>query len=164
MSSCGSPSTTRINYRAVDVDGTKIFYRQAGPRDTATILLLHGFPSASHMFRDLIPILSERFQVVAPDLPGFGQSDMPARDRFSYTFENIANAAWLTRNHDLRAAGRDRRDIGAGKIRERAGRSNRLSKLKVVDGAAEGGAPPLERTTPSTTGHTCYRIIRRFAR
>ncbi|MGA7353968.1 MAG: hypothetical protein WBW76_00925, partial [Candidatus Cybelea sp.] len=63
MSSCGSPSTTRSNYRAVDVDGTKIFYRQAGPRDTATILLLHGFPSASHMFRDLIPILSERFQV-----------------------------------------------------------------------------------------------------
>ena len=51
---------TRINYRAVDVDGTKIFYRQAGPKDTVTILLLHGFPSASHMFRDLIPVLGER--------------------------------------------------------------------------------------------------------
>lgn len=82
---------TTINYRAVDVDGTKIFYRQAGPKDTVTILLLHGFPSASHMFRDLIPVLGERFQVIVPDLPGFGQSDMPARDRFSYTFDNVAN-------------------------------------------------------------------------
>jgi pimeloyl-ACP methyl ester carboxylesterase len=82
---------SRIDYRAVDVDGIKIFYRQAGRSDAATILLLHGFPSASHMFRNLIPILSERFRVIAPDLPGFGQSDMPPRDRFSYTFENIAN-------------------------------------------------------------------------
>jgi pimeloyl-ACP methyl ester carboxylesterase len=82
----------RINYRKVNVDGTKIFYRQAGTGETATpILLLHGFPSASHMFRDLIPILSERYHVIAPDLPGFGQSDMPARHHFSYMFENIAN-------------------------------------------------------------------------
>jgi pimeloyl-ACP methyl ester carboxylesterase len=81
---------TRINYRQVDVDGIKIFYREAGPRDAATILLLHGFPSASHMFRDLIPILSDRYHVVAPDYPGFGQSDMPARDRFQYTFANLA--------------------------------------------------------------------------
>jgi pimeloyl-ACP methyl ester carboxylesterase len=82
---------TKINYRHVDVDGTKIFYRQAGPRGKATILLLHGFPTAGHMFRDLIPLLCERYHVVAPDLPGFGQSDMPARSRFTYTFENIAN-------------------------------------------------------------------------
>ncbi len=79
-----------ITYRHVDVDATKIFYREAG-RNKETILLLHGFPSASHMFRDLIPLLSERYHVVAPDLPGFGQSDMPARERFSYTFENIAD-------------------------------------------------------------------------
>jgi pimeloyl-ACP methyl ester carboxylesterase len=79
-----------INYRHVDVDGTKIFYREAG-RNKQTILLLHGFPSASHMFRGLIPILSERYHVVAPDLPGFGQSGMPARDQFSYTFENLAD-------------------------------------------------------------------------
>jgi pimeloyl-ACP methyl ester carboxylesterase len=95
---------TRVNYRSVDVDGTAIFYRQAGPTDTATILLLHGFPSASHMFRDLIPLLSERFQVRAPDLPGFGQSDMPARDRFSYTFENIANV--ITRFTEVIGLGR----------------------------------------------------------
>jgi pimeloyl-ACP methyl ester carboxylesterase len=83
---------TRINYRRVDVDGTKIFYREAGPRDGATILLLHGFPSASHMFRDLIPILSDRYHIIAPDYPGFGQSDMPARDRFGYTFANLAKS------------------------------------------------------------------------
>lgn len=81
----------RVRYSQVDVAGVKIFYREAGPTDAATILLLHGFPTASHMFRDLIPALSERFHVVAPDLPGFGQSDMPSRERFSYTFENIAN-------------------------------------------------------------------------
>ena len=64
---------------------------KAGPKDAATILLLHGFPTAGHMFRDLIPQLSDRFRLVAPDLPGFGQSDMRARGAFAYTFENIAN-------------------------------------------------------------------------
>ena len=79
-----------IGYRIVDVDGVKIFYREAGAADAPALLLLHGFPSASHMFRDLIPLLADRFYVVAPDLPGFGQSDMPARDKFDYTFDNIA--------------------------------------------------------------------------
>src|ERR1700730_11085363 len=80
-----------INYRSADVDGLKIFYREAGAADAPALLLLHGFPSSSHMFRDLIPMLAERFHVVAPDLPGFGQSDMPGRDTFAYTFDNIAN-------------------------------------------------------------------------
>ena len=79
-----------VKYRTADVDGFKIFYREAGPADAPKLLLLHGFPSASHMFRDLIPLLPDRFHIVAPDLPGFGQSDMPARDKFSYTFDNIA--------------------------------------------------------------------------
>ena len=79
-----------IGYRIVDVDGVNIFYREAGAADAPALLLLHGFPSASHMFRDLIPLLADRFYVVAPDLPGFGQSDMPARDKFDYTFDNIA--------------------------------------------------------------------------
>lgn len=80
-----------IRYRRIDVAGTKIFYREAGSRSAATLLMLHGFPSAGHMFRDVIPTLSERYHVVVPDLPGFGQSDMPPRAQFSYTFENIAN-------------------------------------------------------------------------
>ena len=78
-------------YRYADADGVKVFYREAGRPDAPKLLLLHGFPSSSHMFRDLIPKLAERFHVVAPDLPGFGQSDMPSRDRFAYTFDNIAN-------------------------------------------------------------------------
>jgi pimeloyl-ACP methyl ester carboxylesterase len=79
-----------IRYRKVDVDGFNVFYREAGSSDRPKLLLLHGFPSSSHMFRDLIPLLADRFHLVAPDLPGFGQSDMPARDAFTYTFDKIA--------------------------------------------------------------------------
>jgi pimeloyl-ACP methyl ester carboxylesterase len=81
---------TGIKYRTTDVDGFKIFYREAGPSTAPKLLLLHGFPSSSHMFRDLIPMLADRFHIIAPDLPGFGQSDMPPRSRFKYTFDNIA--------------------------------------------------------------------------
>jgi len=77
-------------YRLADVDGVKVFYREAGSPGAPKLLLLHGFPSASHMFRNLIPLLADKFHIVAPDLPGFGQSDMPPRDRFSYTFDHIA--------------------------------------------------------------------------
>jgi pimeloyl-ACP methyl ester carboxylesterase len=80
-----------VTYQKVDVDGIGVFYREAGPKDAPTILLLHGFPTAGHMFRDLIPQLADRFRLVAPDLPAFGQSDMPSRGVFTYTFENIAN-------------------------------------------------------------------------
>jgi pimeloyl-ACP methyl ester carboxylesterase len=79
-----------IRYRTSDVDGLKVFYREAGNADAPKLLLLHGFPTASHMFRDLIPLLANRFHIVAPDLPGFGQSDMPPREEFHYTFDNIA--------------------------------------------------------------------------
>lgn len=80
--------TTRFN--TVDVDGLKVFYRSAGDPSAPAVLLLHGFPSASHMFRDLIPELAGQYHVVAPDLPGFGMTEQPARDVFAYTFENIA--------------------------------------------------------------------------
>jgi pimeloyl-ACP methyl ester carboxylesterase len=78
---------TTIRYRTADVDGFHIFYREAGTVGTPKLLLLHGFPTSSHMFRDLIPLLADRFHIVAPDLPGFGKSDMPDRN---HTFDGIA--------------------------------------------------------------------------
>jgi pimeloyl-ACP methyl ester carboxylesterase len=79
-----------IKYRRVDVDGFSVAYREAGPTDGPALLLLHGFPTSSHMFRDLIPRLADRYRVLAPDLPGFGQSDLPSREQFEYTFANLA--------------------------------------------------------------------------
>jgi pimeloyl-ACP methyl ester carboxylesterase len=78
------------SYQHAIVDGSKIFYREAGPKTAPTILLLHGFPTSSHMFRNVIPALADRYHVIAPDLPGFGFSDAPDRKRFHYTFENLA--------------------------------------------------------------------------
>ena len=77
-------------YLYATVDGRKIFYREAGSNTSPNILLLHGFPTSSHMFRNLIPALADRYHVVAPDLPGFGFSDMPDRKNFRYTFDNLA--------------------------------------------------------------------------
>lgn len=77
-------------YRYATVDGNKIFYREAGAPAAPAILLLHGFPASSHMFRNLIPALAERYRVIAPDLPGFGFSDAPDRKQFGYSFENLA--------------------------------------------------------------------------
>ncbi len=78
-------------HKTIEVDGQRIFYREAGPKDAPTILLLHGFPTSSHMFRNLIPQLSDRFHVVAPDYPGYGNSSMPTVETFDYTFDNLAN-------------------------------------------------------------------------
>src|SRR6516165_9298348 len=91
-------------YQQAVVDGSKIFYREDGPRDRPTILLLHGFPTSSHMFRNLIPALADRYHLVAPDLPGFGFSDAPDRKTFRYTFENLANVI----DHFTEAIGLDR--------------------------------------------------------
>ena len=77
-------------HRSVQVDGLEIFYREAGPKDAPTILLLHGFPTSSRMFRDLIPALADRFHLVAPDYPGFGHSAMPPVDEFDYSFDRLA--------------------------------------------------------------------------
>jgi pimeloyl-ACP methyl ester carboxylesterase len=79
-----------IHYRTVAVGDHRIFYREAGNPEHSTLLLLHGFPSSSHMFRNLIPLLADRFHIVAPDLPGFGFSESPLQTQFKYTFDNLA--------------------------------------------------------------------------
>ena len=79
-----------ITYRRTKVDGTEIFYREAGPKNAPNLLLLHGFPTSSHMFRNLIPALADRYHVVAPDLPGFGFSGAPDRNNFPYAFAHLA--------------------------------------------------------------------------
>ena len=80
-----------IHYRTAAVDSLNVFYRETGAPAAPKLLLLHGFPSASHMFRDLIPLLADSFHIVAPDLPGFGRSSMPSRTDFKYTFDNLAD-------------------------------------------------------------------------
>lgn len=79
-----------VHYRNVKVNDLNLFYRESGPANAPTILLLHGYPTSSHMFRNLIPILSKKHHVVAPDLPGFGYSETPDHKEFSYTFDNLA--------------------------------------------------------------------------
>jgi pimeloyl-ACP methyl ester carboxylesterase len=87
-----SPSgETRVAYRTVQIDGLDIFYREAGSKDGTTVLLLHGFPTSSHMFRNLIPALADEFHMVAPDYPGFGNSSMPTVEQFDYTFDHLAD-------------------------------------------------------------------------
>jgi pimeloyl-ACP methyl ester carboxylesterase len=79
-----------VRHKFAEVDGLKVFYREAGDSKAPAILLLHGFPTSSHMFRDLIPLLADRYRVVAPDLPGFGFSDAPDRGKFKYSFDKLA--------------------------------------------------------------------------
>ena len=82
--------TPTVFYRTLNVEGLEIFFREAGPRDAPTVLLLHGFPSSSHMFRNLIPMLADTYHVVAPDFPGYGESSAPSVNDFDYSFERLA--------------------------------------------------------------------------
>jgi pimeloyl-ACP methyl ester carboxylesterase len=90
-SSAGVSSPVRIAYRTANLDGLNIFYREAGPAGAPVVVLLHGFPSSSHMYRNLIPALADRYHVLAPDYPGYGQSDAPSVDAFDYTFDHLAD-------------------------------------------------------------------------
>ena len=84
------PDSSQVKYQTVQIEGLDIFYREAGPADAPTLLLLHGFPTSSHMFRNLIPALSDQYHVIAPDYPGFGYSSAPSVENFEYTFDNLA--------------------------------------------------------------------------
>ena len=90
MSQSVSSNQGQTMHRSVEIDGLEIFYREAGPADAPTVLLLHGFPTSSHMFRNLIPRLADRFHLVAPDYPGYGASAMPDLKDFDYSFDNLA--------------------------------------------------------------------------
>jgi pimeloyl-ACP methyl ester carboxylesterase len=85
-----APALPIVQYRSQPVGDVDVFYREAGPADAPVILLLHGFPTSGHMFRDLIPLLADRYRVIAPDLPGYGQTKAPKRGDFDYTFDNLA--------------------------------------------------------------------------
>ncbi len=85
-------AATPTQYRYATVQGVQLFYREAGNPAAPTIVLLHGFPSSSHMYRDLIPLLAGQFHVIAPDLPGYGYSDMPPMNKYDYTFDNLAKS------------------------------------------------------------------------
>jgi pimeloyl-ACP methyl ester carboxylesterase len=89
--SAASPAAVQVHYRTAKIDGLEVFYREAGPKDGDVLLLLHGFPTSSHMFRELIPRLADKYRVIAPDYPGFGFSSAPDRAKFAYTFESYAN-------------------------------------------------------------------------
>ncbi len=97
QSSCQKPAAgtamqvPTIRYKTANIDGVKVFYREAGPANAPVMLLLHGFPTSSHMFRNLIPLLADRYHVIAPDYPGYGQSDAPDRASFKYTFANLTD-------------------------------------------------------------------------
>jgi pimeloyl-ACP methyl ester carboxylesterase len=83
--------STRVLYKTIKINGLDIFYREAGSRDNPTVLLLHGFPTSSQMFRNLMPVLAQRYHVIAPDYPGYGNSAAPPVDEFDYTFDNLAD-------------------------------------------------------------------------
>jgi pimeloyl-ACP methyl ester carboxylesterase len=87
----GTSDFSRVTYHTTHVDGLKIFYREAGPKNAPTLVLLHGYPSSSHMFRNLTPALSDKYHVIAPDYPGFGYSDSPSPEQYAYTFDHLAD-------------------------------------------------------------------------
>ena len=155
-------SESKVAHRTVKIGDLDIFYREAGPKDAPTILLLHGFPTSSQMFRNLIPALADKYHVVAPDYPGYGHSSMPPHDKFAYTFDNLAKVIdefteklGLTRVRPLRAGlrrsgrlppgrqapGADHRHRGAERQRLRRGARQRLLEADqgVLEGAEEQG-------------------------
>ena len=103
----------RTAYRTVHVNGLSVFYREAGPQDAPTIMLLHGFPSSSRMWQPLLDRLADRFHLVAPDYPGFGHSDAPSHTEFAYTFDRLAAVV----GHFTQALGTDLQTLSPARPR-----------------------------------------------
>ena len=118
-------------YHTLTIDGTDVFYREDGPADAPVVLLLHGFPSSSRMYRDLIPLLAGEYHVIAPDYPAFGHSGVPSRDAFSYTFDGLAAfTSGLLRQARRRTFRALRHGLRrAGRVPPRTGRPSRLTAL-----------------------------------
>jgi pimeloyl-ACP methyl ester carboxylesterase len=91
MATALETTVARIAYRSIEIDGLDIFYREAGAQNAPVVLLLHGFPSSSHMFRNLIPLLADKYRVLAPDFPGYGNSSAPSVDEYDYTYERFTD-------------------------------------------------------------------------
>ncbi len=114
LTSAAAAEPPKTHHKTVKVGDLDIFYREAGPKDAPVVLLLHGFPTSSQMFRNLIPQLAEKYRVIAPDYPGYGQSSMPARDKFAYTFDNLAEVVEkFTEKLDLKKYALYVQDYGA---------------------------------------------------
>jgi len=113
-STAADPQPVRVRHKTVKVGDLDIFYREAGPKDAPAVLLLHGFPTSSQMFRNLIPALADKYRVVAPDYPGYGHSSMPSRDKFAYTFDHLAQVMdEFTEKVELKAYALYVQDFGA---------------------------------------------------
>jgi pimeloyl-ACP methyl ester carboxylesterase len=128
----------RVEHKTIKVGDLDIFYREAGPQDAPAILLLHGFPTSSQMFRSLIPALGDKYRVVAPDYPGFGHSSMPPRDKFEYTFDNLAQVIdAFTEKVNLKKYALYVQDYGAPVgFRLAAAHTDRISAIIVQNGNA----------------------------
>lgn len=155
------PPARAVHHRTVIVDGVRLFYRESGPADAPVLLLLHGFPTSSFMYRDLMPRLSDRWRVIAPDYPGFGASDFPAATAYEYTFANLAHTMErFTEELGLRRYALYIQDYGAPVgLRLALSHPDRVSALIVQNGNAyeeglSGAWDPLKaywrKPTPAT--------------
>ncbi|WP_300603686.1 alpha/beta fold hydrolase [Trebonia sp.] len=138
-----------VAYRTARVAGLTVFCREAGAADAPALVLLHGFPSASQQFRELIPLLADRFHIVAPDLPGFGKSDMPPRSDFSYTFEHLTDVI----DHLTEALGLDRFALYVFDYGAPAGFRTQLARSSPCATCPKGSSMPVSSGLVPATQH-----------